>query len=97
MMHIPTEKLFMLCEKDASRLQRIRKLQNEILSNCGYHEKMRESQLSALKSAGADKEDINMVIRTYDLREKYGKRLMARFNRLLERLEDEKDELELEI
>jgi uncharacterized protein YlaN (UPF0358 family) len=96
MINIPTQKLLMLCEKDAERLKLLRKIQNEILVNCAYHDKNREKQLATLRSSGATKEEIKMVISFYDLQEKYGKRLMHRFERLRERLEHEAAELEIE-
>jgi hypothetical protein len=96
MIHIPASKLMLMCESDAEQLRRLRKIQNEILINCAYHEKNKESQIAKMKQSGASKEEIKMVVRTYDLQEKFGLRLMGRFERLIEQLEYDIHETTLE-
>ena len=51
-------------------LQKLRKLENEILSNDAYNVKNMETQLTKLRSAGADAQTIDLVTKAYDFKKK---------------------------
>lgn len=80
-------RLLQKCEKRIDILRRVRKMGNELLCNCAYHEKNMEEQLHKMAKAGASKKEIEDQARSYNVRNKYAKDTVKDYNDMLEMMD----------
>ena len=63
-------------ELKAKRLNALRKIQNEVLANSAYSNKEMETQLSRLEGIGTPQEELFIITKSWEYRQKKGKELL---------------------
>lgn len=73
-------------EQYISILVRLRKIRNELLSCCAYHEKNMEVQVKQLERVKAPQEEIDFITHSWDIQKKFAdilfKKLMILTNKI---------------
>jgi len=70
-------------ELKAKRLTALRKIQNEILANCSYSNQEMNMQLSRLEKMNTSQEEIFIISKSWEYRQKKGKELLKELEEYL--------------
>ena len=75
-------------EKKANNLKRLRKLQNEILSNCAYSDQEANMQLNRLEKMNTGQKEKAIINGLWNIRQKLGKDLLDEIEKIIKVKDD---------